>query len=156
MNDDAGDGEDEARCVRGWRAASAQFVHFQRVYHAHASYENAAAVAALRGAMESLAALLGDGDGGCGGALGEMRRYLVLSKLSEGGKTLARDAAEAAAAARWHEALANEALCREMYAVVETQPSCFNDQLAAAVTLRRRAGDAAAADALVALALATA
>ena len=148
--DGAGVDEDEARCVRGWRAASAQFVHFQRVYHAHASYENAAAVAALRGAMGSLAALLGDD--GCGGALGEMRRYLVLSKLSEGGKTLARDAAEAAGAARWHEALANEALCREMYAVVETQPSCFNDQLAAAVTLRRRAGDAAAADALVALA----
>ena len=29
--------------------------------------------------------------GGSVGMLGEMRRYLVLSKLAEGGKTLARD-----------------------------------------------------------------
>lgn len=70
----------------------------------------------------------------------EMRRYLLLSKLSEGAKALGRDDAELARGVRWVEALSHEPLCEELYAEIETNPSCFNDQLASAITMRRCAG----------------
>jgi TPR repeat protein len=93
----------------------------------------------------------GEGNGeGYGGGAGELRQFLLLAKLAEGAKALARDPTELRGAVRWLEALATTALCGELYATVETQPSCFNDQLAAAITMYRRLGDAQGAARLVA------
>ena len=64
---------------------------------------------------------------------------------------LARDDAGIARALEWHHALIETALCRELYAQIETNPSCFNDQLASAITMHRRLNETAAAEALVQL-----
>lgn len=154
----------EARCVSLWKEGALEWSSFERSYALHASYENAHAVAHLRRAMAifegmlhgasctmaSLTSKVGphasatdspDGEGPA--QLGPMRTYLLLSKLTEGSLTLARDDAELRAAAAWHEMLARHPLCTAAYAKVEEDHSCFNDRLAAAITLRRRAAAAA-------------
>eukprot|EP00962_Isochrysis_galbana_P018301 scaffold5290_cov116-Isochrysis_galbana.AAC.3 len=116
----------EARCLASWQEGMAAWSRFERLYAEHASYENAAALAALRNAMAAFEyTLLGGGcamaegadaasAGGGGGLadeeggtlLGPMRTYLLLSKLAEGSLALARHDAELRPAAEWHEALA--------------------------------------------------
>jgi TPR repeat protein len=126
--------------LRGWRRGAAHWVQWERSFAEHPSYD---------GSGEGGESGEGNGEGYGGGA-GELRQFLLLAKLAEGAKALARDPTELRGAVRWLEALATTALCGELYATVETQPSCFNDQLAAAITMYRRLGDAQGAARLVA------
>jgi hypothetical protein len=155
----------EARCLTSWHEGAAEWSRFECLYAAHASYENAEAMAALRDAMAAFKqTLVGDScavpggavsaggggglaDGEGGTLLGPMRTYLLLSKLAEGSLALARDDRELRPAAAWHEALARHPLCAAAFATREEEHSCFNDRLGAAVTLRRRAAAAARASA---------
>lgn len=139
----------EDHALIGWNRGAALWTQWQRSFASFPSYENREALQHLRRAMAAFAATLATLDGNDGSV--ELRRYLLLSKLAEGAKALGRDPSELAVGVRWLEELVAEPLCTELYATIETQPSCFNDQLAAAVTMRRRLNDTAAADALVAI-----
>ena len=76
----------------------------------------------------------------------------IISSHEAGSKTLARDDAHVASAARLHESLVRNPLCRVLYATADEQRSCFNDQLACAITLHRRANATAAAERVLHLA----
>lgn len=145
------------RGASAWRA-------FMAAFEAHPSYTNAAAIDAMRRAMvhfgsalkridggagESADGSSGGGSGGSssgssdsssGGGRGssELQRYLLLSRLAEGAKFMARDDRELESSAQWMETIVREPLCAELYAEIETNPSCFNDQLASAITAWRR------------------
>eukprot|EP00308_Calcidiscus_leptoporus_P021359 CAMPEP_0119380118 /NCGR_PEP_ID=MMETSP1334-20130426/55598_1 /TAXON_ID=127549 /ORGANISM="Calcidiscus leptoporus, Strain RCC1130" /LENGTH=661 /DNA_ID=CAMNT_0007399843 /DNA_START=3 /DNA_END=1988 /DNA_ORIENTATION=- len=161
--------EAEEACTSAWRRGMQHWQAFEEAYVAHASYENAAAAANLRLAVAVFSEMLDGGScqatNGCksreclsseyssirmdtASALNEYRTYLLLSKLAEGTRNLARDPSELAVAAGWHERLVQSDLCRELYAVAESDQSCFNDQLAAAITLRRRNNETTKAEAL--------
>ena len=135
--------------VARWRESAAQWQAFEHGFARLPSLENAPAVASLASAMGALSELAESS------ALSELQRHLVLSRLCEGGKMLARGGGGGDArgamrdALRWHRELVRTPLCRENFAVVETQPSCWNDQLAAAITLHRRLNDTAGAEELV-------
>jgi len=144
---DSMEGGVEDHVLIGWNRGAALWAQWQSSFASFPSYENREALQHLRAAMAAFAATLAALDGSDGGV--ELRRYLLLSKLAEGAKTLGRDPAELVGGVRWLEALVAEPLCTELYATIETQPSCFNDQLAAAVTMRRRLNDTAAANALI-------
>ena len=156
--DGVGAAEADARAtdvaLEAWTGAMVHWAAFEGGFSAHASYDNAPALASLRRAMNMFAALIEDDDvnhangegallaAGPRRRLGELRRYLLLSKLAEGAKALGRSDEELHAGVKWLEAMALEPLCSELYAQVETQPSCFNDQLASAITMWRRTGSA--------------
>ena len=54
----AGQAAVEARCVGAWREGAAEWSRFERLYAAHASYENGAALAALHGALRVFESML--------------------------------------------------------------------------------------------------
>ena len=151
-----------------WSRGVSSWESFEVAFSEHPSYDNQAALASLRRAMGSFELALHAGPhsaqprtqeglqmgrqvgrGAETAPLGEMGRYLLLSKLAEGAKTLARRESELARGVYWLEALVRQPLCAELYAETETQPSCFNDQLASAITMRRRMNDTASADGLL-------
>jgi TPR repeat protein len=79
------------------------------------------------------------------------RADAVLAALQEVYAALARadDPEELAAAARANVARAQLATCRARFATTEGEPSCWNTAVSSAVTYFRRAGNVAAADAVV-------
>ena len=137
---------DDGELLSFWSKGMSSWKDFQHHFHHHASFENTHAIEKLRDAMmqfESALRQLGAGrvepeHMTNKTATMELRRYLLLSKLSEGAKTLMRDDLELLGSAYWLESIAYEPLCQELYATNETQPSCFNDQLASAITTLRR------------------
>ena len=141
----AGDAAEEARRA-GWQASARHWHAFEAAFAAQPSSQNEAAARPLRLAMSELAALLDDG-----GGVGEFRRALVLSKLVQGAKMLTHDDDGMRRSLRWHRALVEAPLCAGLWAAAEAEPSCFNDQLVASVTLARRLNASAEAAALVAL-----
>ena len=131
-----GNQSQEAELLNVWSKGARHWDTFELAFERHASYDNAAAHAALRAAMEALESGL-PYVAGPGGAA-ELLRYLLLSKLAEGAKALAREDGAISSVVGWVEQLVDQPLCAELFAEIETHPSCFNDQLAAAITMRRR------------------
>ena len=134
--EDGEDGEEDGGgLLAGWRQGAAYWESFEAAFKAHPSYDNDAAAGALKRAMQAFATLLprlhpgdrissspdspggGGGDRGGGGGGRELRRYLTLSRLAEGAKSLSRHTAELGEAVGWLEALVAEPLCAEFWAV---------------------------------------
>ena len=137
--------EEEGLRLLGWQQAAALWADFEAAYAIQPSPRNEEAMRPMRQALQSLESLLGSAN------LGEFRRHLVLSKLVQGSKMLTQDDAGMRRAIRWHVALVDTALCAGLFARDESSPSCFNDQLVASITMRRRLNDTSGAEALVAL-----
>ncbi|KAL1526666.1 hypothetical protein AB1Y20_015370 [Prymnesium parvum] len=133
----------ERALVSEWERAVGLWSDFQTSFAQQPSLQNEAAVEAMGRAVEAFASLLERRE------LGEYRRHLTLSKLVEGSRLLARDEEGMRRALGWLHALLDTRLCAELYAREESEPSCFNDQLAAAITLHRRLNHTAAADELL-------
>lgn len=136
----------EAKCRAMWLEGSLSWAEFQQHFAQLPTYENERANLALARAMSVYSQMVEAGGACCPAGsefncLGQLRQWMVLSKLSEGSAALARNQTGLREAARWHERLASTHACRATFAIKETDRSCFNDQLAAAITLRRMAGD---------------
>ena len=136
----------ETLCRSAWAKAVGKWSEFEDTYHKMPSYENDAANSALQQALAMLSNMIEEGvccrrEGGGeeSDCLGELRKFLILSKLAEGWSAIAHDEESLNKAAYWHEQLVTTLVCNSTFAVEETDISCFNDHLATAVTLRRRA-----------------
>eukprot|EP00966_Prymnesium_polylepis_P299038 6909748-Prymnesium_polylepis.1 len=137
--------DDEPLMLAAWQRAASHWSDFDDAFALHPSSRNEAALRPLRLAAEELAGLLQIS------ALGEFRGVLVLSKLVQAARMLTQDEAGMRQALEWHTALVETPLCAGLYASSEGEPSCFNDQLVAAITLARRLNETITAQGLVAL-----
>ncbi|KAL3916573.1 MAG: hypothetical protein SGPRY_006760 [Prymnesium sp.] len=135
----------EKQCVDGWLRAASLWQDFEAAYAKQPSPQNELALGAMGRAIDAFRPLLH----AC--PPGEYRRHMLLGKLVEGSRLLARDDPSLRRALGWQRALLHSKLCAELFARIETNPSCFNDQLAAAITMHRRLNETVRAEELVAV-----